>query len=88
MKLGDIGVIAESIEKCIPEIAKNNGGTDLRNRLRINVNLSQEELDGINAELYEMTEHRRATDELPQAGSVELDLVGISFVLSVEEIPQ
>ncbi len=81
MKLGDIGVLAEAIEKCMPEIAKKNGGEDIRQRLKINVEVSQEELDSINRELYEMVNHR-LPDDLPETDLVELDLVGIGFVLS------
>jgi len=83
MKLGDIGVLAEAIEKSIPEIAKKNGGEDIRHRLKVRVQVSQEELDGINKELYEMTNHR-LPDDLPEADLVDLDLVGISFELSTD----
>lgn len=83
MKLGDIGVLAEAIEKSLPEIAKKNGGEDIRHRLKVRVQVSQEELDGINKELYEMTNHR-LPDDLPEADLVDLDLVGISFELSTD----
>lgn len=86
MKLGDIGVIAEAIEKSFPEIAKKNGGEDIRHRLKVLVQLSQEELDGINKELFEMTNHR-LPDDLPETDLVELDLVGISFELSADATP-
>lgn len=84
MRLGDIGILAEAIEKSIPEIAKKNGGEDIRHRLKICVSLSQEELDNINRELYEMTNHRFHND-LPEVERVDLDLVGIPFELSVLE---
>lgn len=83
MKLGDIGVLAEAIEKSLPEIAKKNGGEDIRHRLKVRVQVSQEELDGINKELYEMTNHR-LPDDLPEVDLVDLDLVGISFELSTD----
>lgn len=84
MKLGDIGVLAEAIEKSLPEIAKKNGGEDIRHRLKVCVRLSKEELDGINRELYEMTNHR-LPEELPEVERVDLDLVGIGFELSSGE---
>ena len=84
MKLGDIGVLAEAIENSLPEIAKKNGGEDIRHRIKVCVSVSRDELDGINRELYEMTNHRLAED-LPEADRVELDLVGISFELSTLE---
>lgn len=84
MKLGDIGVLAEAIEKSLPEIAKKNGGEDIRHRLKVCVHLSKEELDGINRELYEMTNHRLPED-LPEVERVDLDLVGIGFELSSDE---
>ena len=84
MKLGDIGVLAEAIEKSLPEIAKKNGGEDIRHRLKVCVRLSKEELDGINRELYEMTNHRLPED-LPEVERVDLDLVGIGFELSSGE---
>ena len=84
MKLGDIGVLAEAIEKSLPEIAKKNGGEDIRHRLKVCVRLSKEELDGINRELYEMTNHRLPED-LPEVERVDLDLVGIGFELSSDE---
>ena len=84
MKIGDIGVLAEAIEKCLPEIAKKNGGEDIRRRLKVSVQVSRDELNGINKELYEMTNHRLPED-LPEAERVDLDLVGISFELSALE---
>lgn len=84
MKIGDIGVLAEAIEKCLPEIAKKNGGEDIRHRLKVCVSVSQDELDGINRELYEMVNHR-LPDDLPEAERVDLDLVGISFEVSALE---
>ena len=83
LKLGDIGVLAEAIEKSLPEIAKKNGGEDIRHRLKVSVQVSQEELDSINKELYEMVNHR-LPDDLPEAERVELDLVGIGFDISSE----
>jgi hypothetical protein len=83
LKLGDIGVLAEAIEKSLPEIAKKNGGEDIRHRLKVSVQMTQEELDSINKELYEMVNHR-LPDDLPEAERVELDLVGIGFELSPE----
>lgn len=85
MKLGDIGVLAEAIEKSLPEIAKKNNGEDIRHRLKVSVKVSQEELDGINKELYEMVNHR-LPDDLPEVERVDLDLVGIGFELSSGEI--
>ena len=84
MKIGDIGVLAEAIEKSLPEIAKKNGGEDIRHRLKVCVSVSQDELDGINRELYEMVNHR-LPDDLPEAERVDLDLVGISFEVSALE---
>lgn len=84
MKLGDIGVLAEAIEKSLPEIAKKNGGEDIRHRLKVCVRLSKEELDGMNRELYEMTNHRLPED-LQEVERVDLDLVGIGFELSSDE---
>ena len=84
MKLGDIGVLAESIEKSLPEIAKNNGGEDVRHRLKLCVRLSKEELREINCELYEMTNHS-LPENLPEVERVDLDLVGIGFELSSSE---
>lgn len=83
MKLGDIGILAEAIEKSLPEIAKKNGGEDIRHRLKVSVKVSQGELDSINRELYEMVNHR-LPDDLPEADCVDLDLVGIGFELSSE----
>lgn len=80
MKLGDIGVIAEAIEKCLPEIAKKNGGEDIRHRINISIQLTKEELDNINKELYEIANHRLSED-LPEVEAVDLDLVGIGFKL-------
>ena len=85
LKLGDIGVLAEAIEKSLPEIAKKNGGKDIRHRLNVSVQVSQDELDGINKELYEMVNHR-LPDDLPEADVVDLDLVGIEFKLSADDI--
>lgn len=85
MKLGDIGVLAEAIEKAIPEIAKNNGGEDIRHRLVINVNVTNEEIDYINEELYEMTNHK-TTDSLEPVGTIDLELVGIRFLISGEDL--
>ena len=86
MKLGDIGVLAEAIEKCLPEIAKNNGGEDIRRRLKVSVDVSQKELDGINRELYEMANHALPDEPLPPVDTVDLDLVGIGFLISVSDL--
>jgi hypothetical protein len=83
LKLGDIGVLAEAIEKSLPEIAKKNGGEDIRHSLKVSVQVSREELDGINKELYEMVNHR-LPDQSLEADMVELELVGISFGISSE----
>ena len=85
LKLGDIGVLAEAIEKSLPEIARKNGGEDIRHRLKVSVQVSKDELDGINKELYEMVNHR-LPDDLPEVEVVDLDLVGIEFELSAEDI--
>lgn len=85
MKLGDIGALAEAIEKALPEIARNNNGEDIRKRITVSVEATQEEIDGLNAELYEMTTHRKPSEDLEPVGEVELDLVGIRFVISSPE---
>lgn len=81
MKLGDIGVLAEAIEKSLPEIAKNNGGEDIRHRLKVCVRVPQYELESINNELYLMTNHRLPED-LPETDLIALELVGIDFEIS------
>lgn len=85
MKLGDIGVLAEAIEKCLPEIAKKNGMEDIRRRLKVSVVVSQQELDDINRELYEMVNHSVPEEPLPSVDVVDLDVVGIGFALSTLE---
>ena len=85
MKLGDIGVLAEAIEKCLPEIAKNNGGEDIRRRINVSIQVSQQELDKINRELYEMVNHSTLEEPLPSVDVVDLDFVGIGFSLSVSD---
>lgn len=82
MKLGDVGVLAEAIENCLPEIARNNNGEDVRRRLKISLSVSPEELDGINSELYAMTNHALPPEDLPRVDAVDLELVGIDFVIS------
>ena len=85
MGVGDIGVIAEAIEKCIPEIAKNNGGEDIRHRLKINIAVSKSELNAINEDLQELVNHKHSSEEETDVETVELDLVGIDFVISLTE---
>ena len=80
LKLGDVGVLAEGIEKCLPEIAKNNNGEDIRHRIKVSVQVSKDELNSINSELYEITNHRLPED-LPEVDLISLDLVGITFEL-------
>lgn len=82
MKLGDIGVLAEAIENSLPEIAKNNGGEDIRHRIKVSITVSEEELDGINRELYTMTNHKLPSDDIPFVETVDLDVVGIGFLIS------
>ena len=82
MRLGDIGVLAEAIEKCIPEIAKKNGGEDVRHRIKVSIDVTEEDLDEINRELYEMTNRKAPTEPLQPVESVELDVVGIGFSIS------
>lgn len=84
MKLGDIGILAEAIEKSLPEISKKNGGEDIRHRLKVSVTVSSEELDSINRELYEMVNHERP-DFLEPVERVDLELVGIDFNISSSE---
>lgn len=84
LKLGDIGVLAEAIEKSLPEIAKKNGGEDIRHRLKVSVQVSREELDGINKELYEMVNHQ-LPNQMQEVDLVELELVGISFDIFSKE---
>ena len=85
MKLGDIGVLAESIEKSIPEIAQKNNGEDIRRRLKIHVSVSEDELKEINKELYEMTNHTKLETSDSSVDSIVLDVVGIEFVISTSE---
>ena len=82
MTIGDIGILAEAIEKCLPEIAKKNGGEDIRHRLNVSITVSQRELDEINRELYEMVNHSIPEETLPSVGAVDLDIVGIEFTIS------
>lgn len=82
MTIGDIGILAEAIEKCLPEIAKKNGGEDIRHRLNVSITVSQRELDEINRELYEMVNHSIPEETLPSVGAVDLDVVGIEFTIS------
>ena len=82
MTIGDIGILAEAIEKCLPEIAKKNGGEDIRHRLNVSVSVSQRELDEINRELYEMVNHSMPEETLPSVEAVDLDVVGINFSIS------
>lgn len=82
MKLGDIGVLAEAIEKSLPEIAKNNGGEDIRHNIKVSITVSEKDLDNINRELYAMTNHRLPEDDAFLVETVDLDVVGIGFLIS------
>ena len=73
--------------KKICEIAKKNGGEDIRSRITVNIESTHKEIDALNLELYEITNHEVPSDELNSPREIDLDLVGIHFLIS-ESFPK
>jgi len=77
MTYKDIFKIAESIEKTIPEIAKDNNGVDVRQKLTMVISVSRDEIDDINESMYLM-EHRDLRG-IEYTDEIDINVYGMLF---------
>jgi hypothetical protein len=83
MVLNDIYLLAKAIEDTLPEIAKGNGGKDVRHDIQMNIVVDGKDLHEINMDLYEQMNHSMYGFE--DSDEVDIEVFGITFKLSKRE---
>lgn len=80
MKLNDIYLLAKAVEDTLPEIARENGGQNIRPNISVHLNVSKLELETINRELYSQTNNTLSGYQ--PSDEVIVDIFGISFYIT------
>ena len=79
MKLNDVYKLAKAIEDTLPDIAKDNGGQNVRPNIAVSLSLTPRELDEINKELYLQT--NKDLYGYSECDEVVVEVLGIKFMI-------
>lgn len=82
MTYKDIFKIAESIEKILPEIAKDNNGKDERQKISVTINASRDEIDDINENMYLM--NHRDLRGIEYTDEIDINIYDMLFKVVVD----
>lgn len=82
MTYKDIFKIAESIEKILPEIAKGNNGKDERQKISVTINVSRDEIDDINENMYLM--NHRDLRGIEYTDEIDINIYDMLFKVVVD----